>query len=71
MVVKPHPLVNITPATITEPGQVVSVSIHSFVAGTAPEKIAQQMAQAARQQVYTHYSWRVKFHDFFRNKKQE
>ena len=52
MVVKPHPLVNITPATITEPGQVVSVSIHSFVAGTAPEKIAQQMAQAARQQVH-------------------
>ncbi|CAI8038958.1 RNA 3'-terminal phosphate cyclase [Geodia barretti] len=51
VVVKPHPLVNITPATITEPGQVVSVSIHSFVAGTAPEKIAQQMAQAARQQV--------------------
>jgi RNA 3'-terminal phosphate cyclase (ATP) len=51
VVVKPHPLVNITPATITEPGQVVSVSIHSFVAGTVPEKIAQQMAQAARRQV--------------------
>lgn len=51
MVVKPYPLTNITPATITEPGQVVLVSIHSYVAGVVAEKIAQQMAQAAKQQV--------------------
>ena len=51
MVVKPHPLTNITPATITEPGLVVLVSIHSYVAGVVAEKIASQMAQAAKQQV--------------------
>ena len=59
---KPHPLRSITAATIVEPGHVVSVSIHSFVAGTVPEKVARQMAQAARTQVPLtpiHYDMRV------------
>jgi RNA 3'-terminal phosphate cyclase (ATP) len=51
VVVKPHPVHHLTPATITEPGHVVSVSVHAYVAGTVPEKTAHQLAQSARQQV--------------------
>ena len=51
VVVKPHPVHHLTPATIMEPGHVVSVSVHAYVAGTTPEKIAHQLAQSARQQV--------------------
>ena len=48
---KPHPLHHLTSVTITEPGHVTSVSIHSYTSGTVPEKVAKQMAQSARQQV--------------------
>ena len=48
---RPHPLNYITPATITEPGHVVLVSVHAHIAGTLPVKIVHQMTQSARQQV--------------------